>query len=162
METSPISTCRNGACPLLAFSGHHVFISSFPCFPSLHWVFIPLRSLSQPTAQASGRFIAWQPCSLTPSSRAASGPASSCRCHVLQRREVFCFQQQFSGSISLLKQRMLISAHVVTSQPPDAEALGNMCRQPIDTCTSADLDDGELQSYSLSEHLFCIERITRK
>ncbi len=32
METSPISTCGNGACPLLGFSGHHVFISSFPAF----------------------------------------------------------------------------------------------------------------------------------
>jgi metal-dependent hydrolase (beta-lactamase superfamily II) len=31
----------------------------------------------------SGRFIAWQPCSLTPSSRAASEPASSCRCQVI-------------------------------------------------------------------------------
>ena len=34
-------------------------------------------------ALASGRFIAWQPCSLTPSSRAASGHASSCRCHLI-------------------------------------------------------------------------------
>ena len=32
METSPISTCRNGACPLLGFSGHHVFISLSPAF----------------------------------------------------------------------------------------------------------------------------------
>ena len=43
METSPISTCRDGACPLLGFLGHHVFISSFPCFASLHCVFIPRK-----------------------------------------------------------------------------------------------------------------------
>jgi hypothetical protein len=53
METSPISTCRNGACPLLAFSGHHVFISSFPCFPSLHCVFIPPLNLDVLDMQSS-------------------------------------------------------------------------------------------------------------
>src|SRR5205085_6897302 len=52
------------------------------------------------------------------------------------------------------------SAYVGASQAPDAETLGNTRRQLIDA--SADLNGGELQSRSLSEHLFCIERITRE
>ena len=48
------------------------------------------------------------------------------------------------------------------SLPPQAEAGGSALHQLIDRCASIDLNGWELQSRSLSCHLFCVERITRK